>query len=224
MKLSWFNQLLVGSIDEMGKLTNSFMHQFSINRMCPKSIAHLFQIKQQEEEHMRSYKKYFVEAANDVANVQHETLSGILKQNLRQGRFKESIAGKPPVSLEMLLDRTEKHIRVEESTKPDGGQKRNIREEEKSSPKINNKKDSSRREVKRKHTQLNAPLVKVMYTAQRQGIIELPKRMRDNPRRAQSNEYCRFHQDKGTLWKAISIEKEIERLIRKGHRRTMSIE
>ncbi|KAK6151001.1 hypothetical protein DH2020_015933 [Rehmannia glutinosa] len=42
-------------------------------------------------------------------------------KNLRQGHLKESLAGKPPSNIEELLSRAEKHIRVEESTKPEPG-------------------------------------------------------------------------------------------------------
>ncbi|KAK6143125.1 hypothetical protein DH2020_023473 [Rehmannia glutinosa] len=92
----------------------------------------------------------------------YEALCG-MGQRSSQRRFKESIAEKPPASLEELLDRAKKHIRVEEATKPEVVQKTNMREEEKSSPKSNNKNESSRREIKRKYTMLNAPLVEVMY-------------------------------------------------------------
>ncbi|KAK6138993.1 hypothetical protein DH2020_027263 [Rehmannia glutinosa] len=51
---------------------------------------------------------------------------GNLTRNLHQGRLKESLAGKPPSTLEELLSQVEKHIRVEESTKPEPSTKRKV--------------------------------------------------------------------------------------------------
>ena len=48
--------------------------------------------------------------------VNHDLLAGIMQQNLRNGRFKESIVGKPPQYLEELLERAEKYIRIEEAS------------------------------------------------------------------------------------------------------------
>ncbi|KAK6139636.1 hypothetical protein DH2020_026620 [Rehmannia glutinosa] len=192
--LSWFNNSWLGLLMD-GPPTGSFMHQFSINRKCPKTIAYLFQIKQKEEEPLRSYMKRFVEGVNEVANVQHETLSEILQQNLYHKMFTESIAGRIPASLEELLDRAEKHIRVEEGLESRPKVKDERRE--KPSPKRNSKNESGRQEIKHKYIPLNAPLVEVMYAAQRQGIIEPPRKMRENPKQVQSDQYCHFHRNKG---------------------------
>ncbi|KAL0378353.1 UNVERIFIED_CONTAM: hypothetical protein Sradi_3140800 [Sesamum radiatum] len=56
---------------------------------------------------------------------------------LRRGRFRESIAGKPPTTLdELLFKRAAKYIRIEEALKPkvDSGNKRKIREGERKDP------------------------------------------------------------------------------------------
>ncbi|XP_012834007.1 PREDICTED: uncharacterized protein LOC105954870 [Erythranthe guttata] len=51
----------------------------------------------------------------DAAMAQ-DMLSGIMQQNLKPGRFKESIAGRPPGNLEELLNRAEKYVRIEEAS------------------------------------------------------------------------------------------------------------
>ncbi|KAK6148881.1 hypothetical protein DH2020_016406 [Rehmannia glutinosa] len=89
-----------------------------------------------EEEPYISYMKRFVEGVNELTSVQHETLSGILQQNL----------------------------------------------------------------------------------SQRQGIIEPPREMRDNFERAQSDQYCHFHRDKGhTTKKCFQLKKDIQKLIQRGY-------
>ncbi|KAL0434446.1 UNVERIFIED_CONTAM: hypothetical protein Slati_2778900 [Sesamum latifolium] len=75
----------------------------------------------------------FVEAVHEVPHVNHDLLASIVQQNLLPGRFKESIAGKPPNTMEDLLMRSQKYIRIEESNAydPSYSVKRKGQEEEK---------------------------------------------------------------------------------------------
>ncbi|KAI3463438.1 hypothetical protein Pfo_020101 [Paulownia fortunei] len=78
--------------------------------------AYLFSIAQKEKESIRDYVRRFMEGVHEVPHVNHELMVGIMQQNLRHGRFKESIVGRPPVTLDELLKRAEKYIRIEETT------------------------------------------------------------------------------------------------------------
>ncbi|KAL0426870.1 UNVERIFIED_CONTAM: hypothetical protein Slati_2861800 [Sesamum latifolium] len=87
----WFNQLPIGTIDSFEQLSQRFLHHFAIN-------------------------KRFSEAVLEVPHVNSELLASIMQQNLRRGRFRESIAGKPPATLDEILVRAEKYIRIEETS------------------------------------------------------------------------------------------------------------
>ncbi|KAL0417216.1 UNVERIFIED_CONTAM: hypothetical protein Slati_3553500 [Sesamum latifolium] len=113
--LAWFNQLSVGTISSLEQLTQCFLHYFFMNKKVPKTAAFLFTIRQKENEPLRDYMQRFVEAVHEVPHVNHELLASIIQQNLSPGRFKESIAGKPPSTMEDLLMRSQKYIRIEES-------------------------------------------------------------------------------------------------------------
>ncbi|KAL0306870.1 UNVERIFIED_CONTAM: hypothetical protein Sradi_6104300 [Sesamum radiatum] len=104
-----------------------------MNKRVPKTAVFLFTIRQRENEPLRDYMQRFVEAVHEVPHVNHELLASIIQQNLLSGRFKESIAGKPPSTMEDLLMRSQKYIRIEESntSDPSPGVKRKGREEEK---------------------------------------------------------------------------------------------
>ncbi|KAL0391382.1 UNVERIFIED_CONTAM: hypothetical protein Slati_4570200 [Sesamum latifolium] len=78
----------------------------------------LFTIVQQEHEGLRDYVQRFSKAVLEVPHLNHELLASILQQGLRRGRFRESIAGKPPTTLDELLKRAAKYIRIEEALKP----------------------------------------------------------------------------------------------------------
>ncbi|KAL0313535.1 UNVERIFIED_CONTAM: hypothetical protein Sradi_5752800 [Sesamum radiatum] len=113
--LAWFNQLPVGTISNLEQLTQCFLHYFSMNKRVLKTAAFLFTIRQKEIEPLRDYMQRFVEAVHEVPHVNHELLVSIIQQNLSPGRFKEFIAGKPPSTMEDLLMRSQKYIRIEES-------------------------------------------------------------------------------------------------------------
>ncbi|XP_073138599.1 uncharacterized protein [Henckelia pumila] len=134
--LSWFNKLPFGTIENLEQLTQRFLHQFSINKKYPKTGAYLFTIIQKEGEGLRDYVQRFTQAVHEVPHVNHDLLAGIIQQNLQHRNFKESIARKPSTTLEELLARAEKYIRIEESIEPRYLGKRK-REEEK--PKIRGK-------------------------------------------------------------------------------------
>ncbi|KAL0293367.1 UNVERIFIED_CONTAM: hypothetical protein Scaly_3143600 [Sesamum calycinum] len=117
-RLGWFNQLPAGASSSLEQLTQRFLHHFSMNKRVPKTAAFLFTIRQRENEPLRDYMQRFVEAVHDVSHVNHELLASIIQQSLLPGRFKESIAGKPPSTMENLLMRSQKYIRIEESNAP----------------------------------------------------------------------------------------------------------
>ncbi|KAL0413035.1 UNVERIFIED_CONTAM: hypothetical protein Sradi_1505200 [Sesamum radiatum] len=113
-----------------------------MNKRVPKTAAFLFTIRQKENEPLRDYMQRFVEAVHEVPHVNHELLASIMQQNLSPGRFKESITGKPPSTMEDLLMRSQKYIRIEESnaSNPSLSGKRKGEEEKKESKKKEERK------------------------------------------------------------------------------------
>ncbi|KAL0378823.1 UNVERIFIED_CONTAM: hypothetical protein Sradi_3187800 [Sesamum radiatum] len=112
----WFNQLPIGTIESFEQLSQCFLHHFAINKRYPKTASYLFTMIQREHDSLREYMQKFSEAVLEVPHVNPELLASIMQQNLRRGRFRESIAGKPPTSLDELLVRAEKYIRIEETS------------------------------------------------------------------------------------------------------------
>ncbi|XP_073119762.1 uncharacterized protein [Henckelia pumila] len=214
--LTWFNKLPSGSIANLEQLTDCFIQQFSINKKYPKTAAYLFTVIQKEGECLRDYVRRFTHAVHEVLHVNHDLLAGIMQQNLRHRKFKESIAGRPPKNLEELLERAEKYIRVEESIEPHYLNKRK-REEDK--PDIR-KRDEKRtaQSPRLQNTPLNARLTDILVVAEKQGLLRPPRPMQNNPKRLRSEKYCHFHKDKGhTTEDCFSLRAEIEKLIKRGH-------
>ncbi|XP_073153497.1 uncharacterized protein [Henckelia pumila] len=192
--LAWFNKLPAGSIASLEQLTQRFLHQFSINRKYPKTASYLFSVVQKEGESLRE-------------NYATKPLSS---------KFKESIAGKPPSTLEELLERAEKYIRIEETIEPRYLGKRK-REEEK--PREGRKEEKRGFQGPRlQQVPLNARLTDILVVAENQGLLQPPRPMKDNPKRLKSDKYCHFHKDKGhSTEDCYSLRTEIEKLIKRGY-------
>ncbi|KAL0308014.1 UNVERIFIED_CONTAM: hypothetical protein Scaly_2963300 [Sesamum calycinum] len=84
------------------QLSQRFLHHFAINKRDPKTASYLFTVTQREHESLREYVQRFSEAVLEVPHVNQELLASIMQQNLRMGRFHESIARKPPATLDEL--------------------------------------------------------------------------------------------------------------------------
>ncbi|KAI3451480.1 hypothetical protein Pfo_008145 [Paulownia fortunei] len=192
--LSWFNQLLGGTITSFEQLTQYFLHQFSINRKYQKTIG----------EPIRDYIKHFVEGVHEVPHINHELLAGIIQQNLCHGRYKESIAGKPPVMLEDLLQIAEKYICIEEAIGLTTPEKQKQRDEDR--PEGRNEE-------------------RLLIVAKHHGLIQPPCPLRESSERGKSDKYCCFHRDRGhingvlqhTIEDCFHLKQEIERQIRNGY-------
>ncbi|XP_012858055.1 PREDICTED: uncharacterized protein LOC105977295 [Erythranthe guttata] len=210
------------SIDTFARLSTRFTNQFAINKQYAKTPTHLFSVVQRDNETLHNYIKRFVEAVHEVPSVGQDMLSGIMQQNLKPGRFKESIAGRPPGNLEELLNRAEKYVRIEEaSTHAPPKRKRK-----------DDRQDNRRRDDRRpplpppsqpsssynRFTPLNARLTEILHVIEQRGLAEPPRPMQPNAKREKSDRYCRFHKDKGhTTEEYAQLKMAIERLIKQGH-------
>ncbi|KAL0427866.1 UNVERIFIED_CONTAM: hypothetical protein Slati_2961400 [Sesamum latifolium] len=129
---------------------------------------------------LRDYVQRFVEAVHEVPHVNHDLLASIMQQNLLPGRFKESIAGKLPTTMEDLLTRSQKYIRIEESnaSDPSIAIKRKSPEEEKEP-----KKKKERKHILptgfTHYTPLTASRGEILVVAEQQRLInQWPRKMK----------------------------------------------
>ncbi|XP_012851511.1 PREDICTED: uncharacterized protein LOC105971204 [Erythranthe guttata] len=220
--MNWFNALPTGSIDTFAQLSLRFTNQFAINKQYAKTPAHLFSIVQRDNETLRNYIRRFVEAVHEVPSVGQDMLSGIMQQNLKSGRFKESIAGRPPGNLDELLNRAEKYIRIEEASA--NAPPKRKREDER--PDIRRRDDrrpppppqGQSSSTYNRFTPLNTRLTEILHVIEQKGLAEPPRPMQPNAKREKSDRYCRFHKDKGhTTEECAQLKLAIERLIKQGH-------
>ncbi|XP_073120680.1 uncharacterized protein [Henckelia pumila] len=214
--LAWFNKLPGGTIASLEQLTQRFLHQFSINQIYPKIAAYLFSIVQKESESLREFVQRFTQAVHEVPHVNHDLLAAIMQQNLCHVNFKESIAGKPPRTLEELLERAGNYIRIEESVDHYylGKRKR-----EGENPKGKEEGDKQTTEDPwLRYTHLNASLSDILVVAEQHGLLRHPRPMKDNPKRQLSDKYCHFLRERGHVTEdCFSLRARIEELIEQGY-------
>ncbi|XP_012844098.1 PREDICTED: uncharacterized protein LOC105964132 [Erythranthe guttata] len=220
--MNWFNSLPTGSIDTFARLSTRFTNQFAINKQYAKTPAHLFSVVQRDNETLRNYIKSFVEAVHEVPSVGQDMLSGIMQQNLKPGRFNESITGRPPGNLEELLNRAENYVRIEEaSTHAPPKRKReddrqDIRRRDDRRPPLPPQGQSS--SSYNRFTPLNTRFTEILHVIEQRGLAEPPRPMQPNEKREKSDRYCRFHKDRGhTTEECAQLKVAIERLIKQGH-------
>ncbi|KAL0396360.1 UNVERIFIED_CONTAM: hypothetical protein Scaly_0084400 [Sesamum calycinum] len=161
-------------------------------------------------------------SAEEMENIQAYPLAVAPSDEI--GRFRESIAGKPPATLDELLVRAEKYIRIEETS---GGRgttplKRRAEDESHSRRPLNESNQRDRRRIPpfdiNRYTPLSAPRAVILAVAEQQGIVQWLSRMRGNPKRMKSDKYCLFHKDRGHGTEdCFHLKDEIEKLIRRGY-------
>ncbi|XP_012829928.1 PREDICTED: uncharacterized protein LOC105951081 [Erythranthe guttata] len=149
-------------------------------------------------------------------------LSGIMQQNLKPGRFKEPIAGRPLGNLEELLNRAEKYVQIEEaSTHATPKRKReddrqDVRRRDDRRPPLSPQGQSS--SSYNRFTPLNTRLTEILHVIEQRGQAEPPRPMQPNAKREKSDRYCRFHKDREyTTDECAQLKVEIEKLIKQGH-------
>ncbi|KAL0428638.1 UNVERIFIED_CONTAM: hypothetical protein Slati_3038600 [Sesamum latifolium] len=212
-------------IDSFEQLSQHFLHHFAINKRYPKTASYLFTVIQREHESLRDYVQRFSEAVVEVPHVNPELLVSIMQQNLRSGRFRESIAGKPPTTLDELLVRAEKYIRIEETSDVRTITPSKRRAEEEGGHSRQHMSDNNQRERRyvpppdiTQYTPLKAPRAEILAVAEQQGIVRQPLRVREDPKRMRSSKYCQFHKDRGhSTEDCFHLKDEIEQLIQQGY-------
>ncbi|XP_012839502.1 PREDICTED: uncharacterized protein LOC105959887 [Erythranthe guttata] len=213
----WFNGLPGGSFDNLDQLATHFLNHYSINKKYAKTGLYLFKVIQRDGEPLRDYIQRFVKAVHEVRHVNHEMLAGILQQNLKHVRFQESIAGRPPKILEELLNRAGKYIRIEEITEMRVPLKRKRDVES-----HNCNREEERHPIENctfeKFSPLNDKLVDMMIIAEQKCILQPPRRMKENPERQKSDNYCEYHRDRDhTTEECFQLKQSLERLLQDGH-------
>ncbi|XP_057747865.1 uncharacterized protein LOC130967060 [Arachis stenosperma] len=165
----------------------------------------------------------FVEATNEIPNLNHEVHLDALKSGLRPGKFQESIVIAKPKTLAEFREKATTQIKIEEF--------RALRRAEKPTPnreeERRNRHSASRTDLKSfrltpkfdSYTPFNAKREDIIKDMLHSKLIKLPNRAGtyQDQRHVDRSKYCAFHQKYGHTTDDCVIAKDLlEKLARQG--------
>ncbi|KAJ9676029.1 hypothetical protein PVL29_024828 [Vitis rotundifolia] len=113
--LSWFHRLPPNSVDNFKDLSEAFVRQYLCSARHKQNISTLQNIKMQENESLREFVKRFGQAVLQVEAYDMDAVLQIFKRSICPGTpFFESLAKKPPTTMDDLFRRTSKYSMLED--------------------------------------------------------------------------------------------------------------
>ena len=116
--LSWFHWLPMNSVDNLKDLSEAFVGQYLCSVRHKQNINTLQNIKIQEHESLREFMKRFGQAVLQVESYNMDVVLQIFKRNICPGTmFFESLAKKPPITIDDLFWCTNKYSMLEDDVR-----------------------------------------------------------------------------------------------------------
>ncbi|XP_020235536.1 uncharacterized protein LOC109815278 [Cajanus cajan] len=225
--LHWYTQLPAGSIDSFNTLVRRFLAQYATCRPHHTTSAALANLRQNDDEPLRSFMERFSSISVRIRNLNPEVALHAMLMALKPGPFVDSLCRDAPRDMDELRARAAGYIQMEEHSafrdqihgetpaKPEQGHKDKV--------KVNN--DSHFKKSTRAsrggrydfYTPLNAPRVHILEEANNNNLLALPP-PGNTPNNADTSKHCRYHRNHGhTTEECRTLRDRIEELIQAGH-------
>ena len=115
MVMRWFNGLKANSIDSFKKLTQSFGAHFITCSRVPLPLGSLLSMSMRDGETLKAYSDRYWEMFNEIDGSYDDVAISIFKAGLLvEHDLRKSLIGKLVASVRQLMDRIDKHKRIEE--------------------------------------------------------------------------------------------------------------
>ena len=111
----WFNRLTPGFISTFKKLSAQFTSHFILGHRYKKSITCLMNIKQREDEMLRSYITRFNKEALSIDEVDDKILMATFTNGLLNGKFLFSLYKNDPKTMSDVLYRATKYMNAKDT-------------------------------------------------------------------------------------------------------------
>lgn len=204
----WFNNIAPNTVSTFKELSGlSVTHSIGGQRY-KRSSAILLNIKQGDDESLRSYVTRFNKEALLINEVDDKVLVTSFTNRLQSRKFLFSVYKNDPKTMADMLYRATKYMTAEDAVIARGGgpKKRekhdNLRpERERKVAKTGNRRDERRSRPPQgrmtNFTPLNAPFDQVLMQIRDDPTLAWPNKLKGNPSKRPRNKYCCFHCDHG---------------------------
>ncbi|XP_075665311.1 uncharacterized protein LOC142634970 [Castanea sativa] len=185
-------------------------------------------IKQQEDETLRSYITRFNRVAFSIDEANDKILMAAFTNRLRKGKFLFSFYKNDQKTTSDVLYRATKYMNAEDALlaweeKP---RKRERPKETQQEREWKATRTEDRREDRHfkpptgrfaSFTPLNLPIDQVLMQIKDEGSLTFPSKLKGDPNKRSRDKYCRFHRDHGhDTSECYDLKQQIEALIRQG--------
>ncbi|XP_034692337.1 uncharacterized protein LOC117919297 [Vitis riparia] len=197
--LSWFHRLPPNSVDNFRDLSEAFVGQYLCSARHKQNISTLQNIKMKDNESLREFVKRFGQAVLQVEACSMDAVLQIFKRCICPGTpFFESLAKKPPMTMDDLFRRANKYSMLEDDVRAATQQVLVAGQASKGTTEGSTKPPDRPRPSDRRW----------------------PRPLGSDPSRRDHSKKCAYHKEHGhTTETCRSLQYLVERLIKAGHLR-----
>nr|CAN84034.1 hypothetical protein VITISV_016994 [Vitis vinifera] len=214
--LSWFHRLPPNSVDNFRDLSEAFVGQYLCSARHKQNISTLQNTKMRDNESLREFVKRFGQA--------------IFKRSICPSTpFFESLAKKPPTTMDDLFRRANKYSMLEDDVRAAtqqvlvaarasrDGADRHAKPPDRPKP-VDRRQDGPSRPDRPPITPLSVSYEKLLPMIQGLSDFRWPRPLETDPSMRDRSKKCAFHKDHGhTTETCQSLQYLVERLIKAGH-------
>ncbi|RVW77947.1 hypothetical protein CK203_048265 [Vitis vinifera] len=227
--LSWFHRLPPNSIDNFRDLSEAFVGQYLCSARHKQNISTLQNIKMRDNESLREFVKRFGQAVLQIEVCSMDAVLQSSREALSRHSIFESLAKKPPTTMDDLFRRANKYSMLEDDVRAATQQvlvagrasrdnaDRHAKPPDRPKP-VDRRQDGPSRPDRPPVTPLSVSYEKLLPMIQGLSDFRWPRPLETDPSIRDRSKKCAFHKDHGhTTETCRSLQYLVERLIKAGH-------
>ncbi|KAH7845031.1 hypothetical protein Vadar_034405 [Vaccinium darrowii] len=198
--LLWFDKLEAESKTSWKQLSTTFTARFVTHSKVPKEVEALLALKKGKKEPLRDFTGRYFDTYNEIEGCNEELAVTSFKLALPLGnRLRNSFTKRAATSIKELMDRVEKHARIERTT-------------------INQREKSNPREAI--NTLFKEPIYKILEKIRDEPYFTWPPKMPGDPANRNSKWRRSYHEDYDHMTaNCRALKQHLEELVTAGHLR-----
>ncbi|XP_075655046.1 uncharacterized protein LOC142625244 [Castanea sativa] len=222
----WFSKIAPNIVSTFKELNGLFVTHFIGGQRYKRSSASLLNIKQGNNESLRSYVTQFNKEAQQINEVEDKVLVTAFTNGLQSRKFLFSVYKNDPKTMAGMLYRATKYMNAEDAVIARGGGPKKRDKHDDPRPERGRKvaKTGNRRDERRSRpppgwmtnfTPLNSPLDQVLMQIKDDPALAWPDKLKGDLSKRPRNKYCCFHCDDGhDTFNCYDLKQQVEAFIR----------